>query len=336
MIDNIWYGKDTKSYLARVPLLPLSVIFQAVTALRRFLYHSNFFKSSAPGVPIVIIGGITVGGAGKTPLCVALVNALKKEGFHPGVLSRGYKAQTKVFPYQVKSDDDAAICGDEPLLIKTSTSAPVIIDPIRTRGALALAELGVDVIITDDGMQHYALKRDIEIVVLDGKRMLGNGLLMPAGPLREGKWRLNTVDAVVVNGKSSNKDFYSMCLTPRAPRPLNCLSDERIEPGALVCALAGIGNPQRFYSTLKDCGFIVADTIEAYDHECLDINILKNKAQTMPVVMTAKDGVKYQKHNLTNVFVLDVEADLSQQFYLKIQAKIKESKNRVALRQNKV
>lgn len=332
VIDKIWYGKGAMSFCMRLPLIPFSCAFKFITAARRFLYGIEVFKSSAPDIPVIVVGGITVGGSGKTPLCVALVKELIKEGYTPGVLSRGYKAKAPAYPYEVKSDDDALVSGDEPLLIKMQTGAAVVIDPERSRGADALARLGVDIIITDDGMQHYSLDRDVEIAVLDGNRMLGNGLLLPAGPLREGKWRLNTVDAVVVNAAMAKSGYYTMVLRPRPAVPINKGRQETLEKNSSVCALAGIGNPGRFYRTLEDCGFIVKDKLEARDHERLQPDVIREKAKTLPVIMTAKDAIKYHTYDLPNVFVLEVEADLSNRFYESIMEKIKDSDNKVALR----
>lgn len=332
VIDKIWYEKGAASFLMRLPLIPFSCVFKFATAARRFLYGTEVFKSIAPDVPVVVIGGITVGGSGKTPLCVALVKELISQGYTPGVLSRGYKSKAPSYPYEVKTDDDASICGDEPLLIKRQTGARVVIDPDRSRGADALARLGVDIIITDDGMQHYSLDRDVEIAVLDGSRMLGNGMLLPAGPLREGKWRLNTVDAVVVNAAMAKSGYYTMVLRPRPPHPVNDGRNESLAKNAEVCALAGIGNPGRFYRTLEDCGYIIKDTLKAGDHERLSPEAIRSKAENLPVIMTAKDAIKYHSYDLPNVFVLEVEADLSNRFYECIMDKIKDSDNKVALR----
>ena len=332
VIDKIWYEKGATSFLMRLPLIPFSCVFKFASAARRFLYGTEVLKSTAPDVPVVVIGGITVGGSGKTPLCVALVKELMRLGYTPGVLSRGYKAKASSYPYEVKADDDASVSGDEPLLIKRQTNARVIIDPDRARGADALARLGVDIIITDDGMQHYSLDRDVEIAVLDGNRMLGNGMLLPAGPLREGKWRLNTVDAVVVNAAMAKSGYYTMVLRPRAPHPVNDGRNEVLAKNAEVCALAGIGNPGRFYRTLEDCGYLVKDILQAGDHERLDPDVIREKAKNLPVIMTAKDAIKYHRYDLPNVFVLEVEADLSNRFYENIMEKIKDSDNKVALR----
>ncbi len=332
LLDEIWYEKSLTSYVLRVPLYPFSLMFRFVSALRRSIYMSNQDKAKAPAIPVIVVGGLSAGGAGKTPLCVALLKELKNRGFKPGLLSRGYKSHVKHYPYLLSDKSDAQTSGDEPLLIYHQSECPVVVDPNRVRGAQFLYEQGVDVIVCDDGLQHYKLARDVEIAVLDGARMLGNRLLLPAGPLREGQWRLQTVDAVVVNGAVAKIGNYSMTLKPEFPKPLNENSVRSISQGAKVCALAGIGNPERFYKTVEDLGFKIVSTLKASDHERLNPSKIKKVAATMPVLMTRKDAVKYEKEELDNVFVIDVKANLSSQFYNLIENKIKASKDKILRR----
>lgn len=207
-------------------------------------------------------------------------------------------------------------------------SAVVAVDPVRERGAQYLEHLGCDVIVTDDGLQHYSLDRDIEIVVLDGKRLLGNGLLLPAGPLREGKWHLDKADFVVVNGVSHDLKYTSMTLVPKPVVGLKAFAHlehemDYLQKGCSVCALAGIGNPKRFYDTLKQCDFEVVDTINVGDHKIVDAEVLKAKALEHPVVMTSKDAVKYAHLNLENMYVLNIEAVLPESFFESLNEKIK-------------
>lgn len=277
-----------------------------------------------------------MGGTGKTPVCIALVKELSARGFNPGILTRGYKSHCKSVPCQVPLAGEPSIYGDEPCLMRRETRAPVVIDPDRARGADYLAGLGVDVIIADDGLQHYALDRDVEICVLDGSRMLGNGHLLPAGPLREAKWRLKTVDSIVVSGAVAHLGYFPMRLKQTSLSPLNLNSHEVLEPRSKICALAGIGNPDRFFKTLEDCGFVVTQKVEVGDHGRISLERLKKLADTMPVVMTAKDAIKYQnevtQENLGNIFVLNVAASLSKQFYDDVVNKIKQSNYKVAQR----
>ena len=290
-------------------------------------------------MPVVVVGGVTVGGTGKTPIVIALVNELTERGFNPGVLSRGYKAKCDVFPSQVPMDCDPEIFGDEPSLIRRSTGVPVVIDPVRTRGADYLAGLGVDVIITDDGLQHYALDREVEICVLDGTRMLGNGCLLPAGPLREGEWRLSAVNSIVVSGAVAHLGHNPMMLRPSAITALNPDNPKQLEERGEVTAFCGIGNPSRFYKTLEDCGFVVVNKVEVGDHKKMPFDKLRELASERTVIMTAKDAIKYRKeakeNAIENVFVLNVAAQLSKHFFDDIVSKIKLSLHRVEQRRRR-
>ncbi|MDO4675761.1 MAG: tetraacyldisaccharide 4'-kinase [Anaerobiospirillum succiniciproducens] len=338
-IDTLWYGKGLSAALLRVPLLPFSALFGLVTSVRRSLYTQGYFKSTGPVVPVVVVGGVTVGGTGKTPIVIALVNELTERGFNPGVLSRGYKAKCDVFPSQVPMDCDPEIFGDEPSLIRRSTGVPVVIDPVRTRGADYLAGLGVDVIITDDGLQHYALDREVEICVLDGTRMLGNGCLLPAGPLREGEWRLSAVNSIVVSGAVAHLGHNPMMLRPSAITALNPDNPKQLEERGEVTAFCGIGNPSRFYKTLEDCGFVVVKKVEVGDHNKMPFDKLRELASERTVIMTAKDAIKYRKeakeNAIENVFVLNVAAQLSKHFFDDIVSKIKLSLHRVEQRRRR-
>ncbi len=329
--DKVWYQKlSSKNILVVAPLLPFTALFGAVTSLRRKCYKKGYFKSTKLKTPVIVVGGISVGGTGKTPLCIALLLKLKELGYKPGLISRGYRGKADSYPLTVNTASDVKQCGDEPLLIKMSVgdSAVVAVDPVRERGARYLEHLGCDVIVTDDGLQHYSLDRDIEIVVLDGKRLLGNGLLLPAGPLREGKWHLDKADFVVVNGVSHDLKYTSMTLVPKPVVGLKAFAHlehemDYLQKGCDVCALAGIGNPKRFYDTLKQCGFEVVDTINVGDHKIADTEVLKTKSLEHPVVMTSKDAVKYAHLNLENLYVLNIEAVLPESFFKSLHEKIK-------------
>lgn len=236
-------------------------------------------------------------------------------------------------------DCDPEIFGDEPSLIRRSTGVPVVIDPVRTRGADYLAGLGVDVIITDDGLQHYALDREVEICVLDGTRMLGNGCLLPAGPLREGEWRLSAVNSIVVSGAVAHLGHNPMMLRPSAITALNPDNPKQLEERGEVTAFCGIGNPSRFYKTLEDCGFVVVKKVEVGDHNKMPFDKLRELASERTVIMTAKDAIKYRKeakeNAIENVFVLNVAAQLSKHFFDDIVSKIKLSLHRVEQRRRR-
>ena len=335
-LNNLWYGKTLSGYLLQLPLLPFSGLFAVMAAARRSFYANGLCHKSGPVVPVVVVGGLTVGGTGKTPICIALAQELQARGFKPGILTRGYKSHCPSFPCQVPLTGTPQVYGDEPCLMRRATKLPVVIDPKRSRGADYLAGLGVDVIITDDGLQHYALDRDVEICVLDGSRMLGNGHLLPAGPLREAKWRLKTVDCIVVSGAVAHLGHYPMRYKQTSITPLNPDSHEVLEPQSKICALAGIGNPDRFFKTLEDCGYVVAQKVELGDHGSISLDKLKKLAQTKPVIMTAKDAIKYQgaalDDSLNNIFVLNITAQLSKQFYDDVVNKIKQATYKVAQR----
>ncbi len=323
LIDKIWYEKvNCKNIAAIVPLMPFNLLFKAISHTRRELYKNGISKSVKLNIPVIVVGGIAVGGTGKTPLCIALVNYLAHVGYKVGLISRGYKGTAKSYPLTVLETTDPKECGDEPYLIKACVgdNAVVAVDPVRERGAKYLEDLGCEVIVTDDGLQHYSLQRDIEIIVIDGKRGLGNGLLMPAGPLREGKWHLDKADCVVVNGVSSDTRYKSMTLSPQKVVSIAsfCKKDSTIDylqAPCKVAALAGIGNPKRFYDTLKDSGFEIVKTIDVGDHKRVDVEVLKSVSKTTPIVMTSKDAVKYANLAMDNLYVLNVEAILPQSFY---------------------
>ncbi len=336
LADRVWYGKPgALSCLCHLPLMPFSALFAAMSGARRLCYARGILKSSAPGIPVLVVGGITVGGSGKTPLCAALLRHLADEGWRPGLISRGYRGRAPSYPFIVHEDSDPAQTGDEPLLIKRALGdrAVVMVDPDRARGAFALEEAGCGVVIADDGLQHYSLERDVEVIVVDAARKFGNGHLLPAGPLREGRWRLASAAAVVYNGGGAVPiGGYGMTLSPRQPRALDGEAGRTLQPGTRVCAMAGIGNPGRFYATLRDMGMIVAATISVPDHGRVDEGRLREESARLPVAMTAKDAVKYEKSGLDNLFVVDVEARLSDKFYGAVDAALKTAEGVAARR----
>ena len=195
-LQHRWYDKRLHPLLYL--LTPLSLLFWLVTNLRRSLYRFRILKMhKAPG-PVIVVGNLSVGGTGKTPLTLALVEYLKAQGYHPGIVSRGYGANTS-FPHTVSAGDSAQTVGDEPLMIKRKAQCPVVISPDRPAAIKALcnSDASVDVIVSDDGLQHYAMQRDIELILIDAERGVGNGWLLPCGPLREGPWRLKGAEWVI-------------------------------------------------------------------------------------------------------------------------------------------
>ena len=313
-LQQHWYGNPGWLRL----LLPLEWLFRAVAALRRALFQLRLLRRYRAPVPVIVVGNIAVGGTGKTPVTLALCSALRRFGYRPGIVSRGYGAQPPHTPFLVKPDSDPHHSGDEPLLLARRSDCPVVIAPRRAGGVRDLLKMtDCDVVICDDGLQHYALARDIEIVVVDGARGFGNGHCLPVGPLREPPSRLQRVDAVLINGAASGGDD-ALCdidgdpiaLTPVAL--VNLVSGERLTPtawaGRQAHALAGIGNPDRFFATLRAFGI---EPIERPlpDHHSFSADDLRIHDQ-LPIVMTEKDAVKCAPFASERCWYLAVETTL--------------------------
>ena len=284
---DIWY----KDPFIGVWLMPLGFLFSDAVKFRKFLYRVGVLKVHTLPVPVIVVGNITVGGTGKTPLIIWLAGFLKASGFKPGIISRGYGGQAASWPQPVTADSDAKEVGDEALLIAKQTGCPMAVGPLRAEAAnLLLRQADCDVILSDDGLQHYALHRDIEIAVIDGERRFGNGYCLPAGPLREPIERLNSVDFIVVNGEKSEDREFAMQLA--GDTAVNLVTSE-LKPLAEFddChALAGIGNPERFFKRLAAAGLTctVKSFPDHYPFQRRDIEYADDK----PVLMTEKDAVK--------------------------------------------
>jgi tetraacyldisaccharide 4'-kinase len=294
--------------------LPLAALYGALVRLRRRLYRGGALRSQRLAVPVVVVGNITAGGAGKTPLVIALVEGLRARGFQPGVVSRGYGG-TERAPRLLASEPDPAQVGDEPALIALRTGAPVAVGANRPAAARLLLDQGVDVIIADDGLQHYALARDVEICVVDGARRLGNGRLLPAGPLREPASRLREVDFVVCNGGEPRADEIPMRLV--ADAAVSLADDAMRKPlaafaGSRVHAVAGIGHPQRFFQSLREMD------IEPIEHPFPDHHRYASAdlafGDELPVLMTDKDAVKCRAFAQPNWWRVPVTAALPESF----------------------
>jgi tetraacyldisaccharide 4'-kinase len=291
--EEHWY---TEMYISAW-FMPLSMLYVDAIRLRRFLYRIGVLKQSRLPVPVIIVGNITVGGTGKTPLVIRLVDVLKQQGYKPGVISRGYAGKANQTPQTVTAESDAALVGDEAVVLASRCDCPVAICADRLAAArLLLTNRACDVIISDDGLQHYALQRDIEIVVIDGERRFGNGYCLPVGPLREPPERIKKVDLVVVNGgQDLHPDEFAMHC--RGGELVNLLTGERkplSEFRSAPChALAGIGNPGRFFKQLALAG-IDCTTHAFTDHYAFTAADLKFK-DGKPVIMTEKDAVKCRR-----------------------------------------
>jgi tetraacyldisaccharide 4'-kinase len=294
-------------------LLPVSVLFRAVVASRRAAYRHGLLHAEKLAVPVIVVGNITVGGTGKTPLVIWLAQFLARHGHTAGIVSRGYAAPARE-AREVTADSDPARNGDEPVLLARRSGAPVWVGRDRVAAARALLDANPDctVLVSDDGLQHYRLGRTIEIAVMDGARGLGNGWLLPAGPLREPASRLGTVDAIVVNGSATvvpPSDSYSMKLDGREFR--NLMNPDHVVDASYfqrkrVTAIAGIGNPQSFFSHLKALG--LAFDAQAYpDHHAYTADDLAQR-DCDAIVMTEKDAVKCAAYASEKMWVLPVDA----------------------------
>lgn len=306
-IDKLWY----RNHPLRWILWPFSLIYRTVVNIRRVCLL-RFCQQQFP-VPIIVIGNLTVGGVGKTPLVIALAEQIQARGLRVGIVSRGYGATLKQFPYEVSTNDEANVVGDEPLLIARKTGCPVVIAPKRVQAVqYLLHKYHCQIIISDDGLQHYAMGRALEIVVIDGVRKLGNGMCLPAGPLRESVNRLQRSDLLVVNG-GEWPSAYPMTLQPG--KLTHLVTGQTINPQALdspVAAVAAIGHPQRFFSTLHNMG-IALEKYPFPDHHHFQPNELQFTEKT--VVMTEKDAVKCQPFAIDSWYFLPVEAKLSDSFW---------------------
>jgi tetraacyldisaccharide 4'-kinase len=306
---SLWQTRTWVTFL----LVPLSFFYWLISQTRRLLYQKNIFPRYSAPIPVIIIGNITVGGTGKTPLTLHLVQSLQKQGFFPGIISRGYKARLTQ-PQQVRQDSDPSVCGDEPVLMANATHAPIFIHHKRARAIHALCQTypQCNVLVCDDGLQHYALQRDIEIAVIDTTQPVGNGLLLPAGPLREPPARLRTVDFVVYNGNEpvALPHFTSPILMQLQPSYFYQLSHPTLKQPVdyfvkQSChAVAGIGNPRRFFATLQKLGLDCPATAFPDHHAFKKADLPASDI----ILVTEKDAVKLARLKDDRIWVLPVHA----------------------------
>jgi tetraacyldisaccharide 4'-kinase len=293
-----------------VALRPLSWLYRGVVAARRAAYGIGLLRSRRFGVPVIVVGNLTVGGTGKTPLVIWIVELLRREGYRPAVVSRGYRGRARHWPQQVRPDSDPLMVGDEALVLARRCSCPIAVGPDRAAAVEALLRYSdCDVIVSDDGLQHYALARDIEIAVVDGVRRFGNGFCLPAGPLREPVARLDKVDFTVVNGGATLRREYPMTIGALALRKVrNDTVAYRPEefPVRDVHAVAGIGNPARFFQQLKQLGFMPSEHPFPDHHPFRPGDLRFGDAR--PIVMTEKDAVKCRRFCEDDCWFLEIEA----------------------------
>lgn len=314
-LDHYWYSSGPISFA----LWPLSWVYCGISMFRSKLHKASQDRTIVK-VPIIVVGNITVGGTGKTPMVIWLANFLKAYGFKPGVVSRGYGGKTSRWPQRVTHHSKAEITGDEPLLITQRTGCPVY---VCTRRVAAINQMlkensDINVIISDDGLQHYKMPRDIEIAMVDGHRGFGNQLCLPAGPLRESISRLKKVDFRVITEAEADDDddnSFSMHLEGNElvnlqnPKKRKLLSDFKRKP---VHAVAGIGNPMRFFTKLSTNRLKLI--MHAFpDHHRFQPQDFRYE-QHLPVIMTEKDAVKCKHLATENFWYLPVKARLGHEF----------------------
>ncbi|MDD9339669.1 MAG: tetraacyldisaccharide 4'-kinase [Providencia heimbachae] len=308
MIERIWSGKSWLYIL----LLPLSILYGLITAVRLIGYKTGLFRSWKAPVPVVIVGNLTAGGNGKTPVVIWLVESLISEGYRVGVVSRGYGGKSNHYPLVLDGNSTTELAGDEPVLIYHRTKVPVAVAPKRSEAIKALLDKNqLDVIITDDGLQHYALQRDYEIVVIDGQRRFGNGWWLPAGPMRETTCRLKSVNALITNGGQPHNNEIAMSL--EGDVAINLLSGETrpVTQLSAVVAMAGIGHPPRFFASLQSKGLTLLSVHAFSDHQPYEQQQLSSLTKSNEcLLMTEKDAVKCQPFAQANWWYLPVNAEL--------------------------
>ena len=300
ILETIWY-QDKKPPLL---LIALSRIYGFLFKRRKALYDSGVFSSDKPEVPVIVVGNLNVGGTGKTPLTLYLANALSKAGKKVGIATRGYKGKkSNSMPYILDETSDAQDYGDEAVYLSRHSNAIVCVCSQRLKAANLLFERGVDVILSDDGLQHFALKRDLELVVVSSDRAFGNRRLLPAGPLREGLDRLDTIDLICLNGKKIDEDLH---LENTIGFEIENKTVKNIHNGQIrsidafknhdVNLIAGIGDPNVLVQKLIKLG-ITINHIKVADHGAIDSSEIKN-LQGTPLFLTPKDLVKYSRDDL--------------------------------------
>lgn len=321
-LEAIWYEKGRGGFL----LMPLTALFCFLSQRRRKQQEAT--QHTFP-VPIIVIGNISVGGTGKTPLVIALTQHLQQQGYHPCIITRGYTGKAKQWPLAVTSDTDVSLSGDEAKLMALRTQVPVIASPKRIDAihyALKHYPDQCDCILSDDGLQHYKMHRDLEIAVIDGQRLFGNGHCLPAGPLREKPSRLAECDLIIVNGAPINTtnipDAHSMQISSEKWIYLGKNTDNNTTNGLLtssppltqVQVYTAIGNPQRFIDHLTQKGITITQHHFFPDHHSFTIDDFANTDKKIPIAMTEKDAVKCLQLGLTNAWYLPINAQLDKTF----------------------
>lgn len=314
LIEKVWFTGHRAKYVLVPLLFPVMLLFILLSKLRLLAFKCGLKKTIRVKKPVIVVGNIGVGGNGKTPIVIWLIELCRLLGLTPGVISRGYGGKAPYYPYMLNEDTTAAISGDEPLMIAKRTQVNVCIGSDRIAAANKLIAAGCDIIIADDGLQHYRLARDIEIIVIDGKRRFGNGLLLPAGPLRESVRRVNTVNYVFNNGSKPHNQEIPMRLLPELF--INCKTGEVLTIEAFkaynshVNAIAGIGDPARFFHTLYALGLTVYQHQDFIDHHQYKLSDFDDFSDNTPLLMTEKDAIKCTSFAKDNWWYLTVNAQI--------------------------
>jgi tetraacyldisaccharide 4'-kinase len=321
LAPRFWYQKS--SLLAYL-LSPAALLYRAITLGHRNLYRFGIKKTRHFSIPVIVVGNITVGGVGKTPFVIWLANWLKSQGYHPGIVSRGYGGSANQHPQIVTENSDPHWVGDEAILLRYKTQCPMVIAANRPRAVEKLiADFDCNIVISDDGLQHHALARDVEIVIVDAHRKFGNNFCLPAGPLRESTQRLKTVDFVINNGSANeiSEDYFKIAVNDvyqinnlQNKLNLQSFANQRVH------AVAGIGDPQRFFQQLKHAGIQIIEHAfpDHHGYQKRDLNFDDN----LPILMTEKDAVKCRHFVDDRYWCVPINVEVPQVFIDKLQKSI--------------
>ena len=318
--QKLWYSSSKLRWL----LYPLSFIFLCIVIIRKKMYHCHILKSYKIPVPVVIVGNITVGGTGKTPLVIYLVELLQNSGYKVGIISRGYKSRAKKYPFIIDTHTTVEEAGDEPFLMYKKLRCPIAISKNKIDACqLLLKETNINIIISDDGLQHYRLQRDIEIAVVDADRVFGNQLLLPAGPLREPVSRIKDCHFVIYQGNTLENNNYHMTYITENIKQL--IDNKEKTPQGKIIAIAGIGHPDKFFNTLKSINIVCERYIPFSDHAHYHPQKLQQLMDNADaLIMTEKDAIKCFPFAIKNWYYLPIKAKLSQEFDQLFLKKMKE------------
>jgi len=304
-------------------LYPFSLLLLMISTVRRFFLQKSAVKNRQHHLPVIVVGNISVGGNGKTPFVIWLCEMLIQAGYKPGIISRGYGGKSDQYPLLLTSDTVGSEAGDEPVMLFKRLGVPIVVDPKRVAAAQYLNDhCDVDIIVTDDGLQHYALARDIEIAVVDGKRRFGNQKLMPMGPLREPLSRLKDVDFIINNGEYADNEVTMLL----APQPCKSVDGRHaaLPKYTKINACAAIGYPQRFFDTLQKLHYQIEKSVPFADHHAFSADDFNQFDHNMPLLMTEKDAVKCLKFALPNWWYVPINAQLPPAFQQQLLQKIKD------------